>query len=312
MLGDEGSERGRTPWVGDRDQVANGDTAVAGVILPRIGALEDGLSDSATRSERLGGRRRIGKRQTVTGVEATAMSNLSLVMGDDGDEMIDRLRGRSRRRVVGTGFLVFLLLGGGAATALWRLSLSRQVVGADTREGGAAPLVEPVAGPEPPAAAPHRATSPGRAEARTRVQPRNDLPQSAEAAAAAAANREATREAEKRAARERRWSLPSNELDTLPAPRLPAPAPPPPAPPAQQSPPARPAQNEEAVAPPPVGEIPTTPTEQKEPAGVREPVPAEPRPNEEPAVEPKPVQPQWRAPPRPEPPPQETKPEPTP
>ena len=113
-----------------------------------------------------------------------------------------------------TGFLVFLLLGGGAATALWRLSLNRRVQGWGSGEGSAAPLVEPeaqagsarAAGAD--AAARHAGTRrrtsprPGAAAQRLHPEPRRlrlRLPRAS---------------FERRAARERRWSLPSNELDT--------------------------------------------------------------------------------------------------
>ena len=300
VLGDESSEQqGMTPWVGEREVSGIGKTAVAGMILPEIGALEDSLPDSATRSERLGPRRRVGNRQKVTGVEATAMSDLSLIVADDSDEIIARMRGRSRRRAVGTGFLVFLLLGGGAATALWRLSLNRRVEGWGARESGAAPLVEPEAQAGLPAPAPRLAAPPRGEPRHERVQPRIDSPRAEAAAAAATA-----REIERRAARERRWSLPSNELDTLPNPPVPGvPLPPP-------------AAGEVQIAPPPVGEILPAPSEEKreekEPARPFEAAPDEPRPGVEPATVPKVGQPQWQPPPRQEPPAQENRPEATP
>jgi serine/threonine-protein kinase len=302
VLGDEGSDRGRSP------HLSVGDTAVAELRLPEIGALEASLPDSATRSERHGGRRRVGARPVVSGVEATTMSDLSLPVHDDSQE-INRMRSRSRRRMVGTSFLVFALMGGGVAVGLWRLSVHRRGGPEGAAEGNPTPVAAPVApAPRPVVAAPPapaRRSSAARGEGRpelprsetreplrpppARIEPPQLQPSAAtEAAAAAAAareqEREQEREEERRRARERRWALPSgaSDLPTPPSPTEPAPVQP----------------GESTVAPPPVNEI-LPPTEETQPA--RETQPETP-PSEEPTPDPKKQIPPLDPPPRQEPP----------
>ena len=293
MLGDEGSDRGR--------HLSTGDTGMADLPLPEIGALEDSLPDSATRTERHGGRRRIGARPAVSGVEATAMSDLSLQLSDDSQE-INRMRGRSRRRMVGTSFLVFALMGGGAAVGLWQLSLHRRGAAEGAAEGAAVPVAAPVA-PAPrrvvaPPPAPARRASSSRGEGRPELpraetrEPFRTPPARIRAAASGSASDSAespeeaaaaAREEERKRARERRWALPSGASD------LPTPPPP------TQPDPVQP--NEPTVAPPPVNEV-SPPTEETQPA--RETQPETP-PREEPANDPKQIPP-LDPPPRQEPP----------
>jgi serine/threonine protein kinase len=244
--------------------------------LPEIGALEDSIQESGSRP-----RRRGAPRPGVTGVEATTMSDLSLPVADGDDELVDRMRGRARRRMVGTGFLVFLLLGGGATVALWRLSATRNSLPEAVGEGPLTPLTQPAparAAPPPPST-PTRRSGRGseprgelrgdhRPESRPESRPAWVRPSPEEEAAEAAA-----REAERRRARELRWSLPSESTGINGA-RLPRPTPPPPT------------TTDPPVAPPPVGEILTAPAEDPQPA--RDPAPTDPRPapSTEPPTEP--------------------------
>ncbi len=285
VLGDEGSDRG-----GRTARLRNGgsrsgeteDTALA--LLPEIGALEASLPEAGTRSERGGPRRRGGSsRSSLTGVEATAMSDLSLQVADGDDVVVDRLRGRTRRRMVGTGFLVFVLLGGGATAALWRLAVSRQ--GApELGEGAPAPLSEPPAAraavppppplPLPPVRKPAARTA-TRAEPRElqgeprelQGEPREARGEPRPSAAELEAEAEA-REAERRRARELRWSLPSDQstgLNGADLPPLPRPTPPAPTP-ARPTPP--------TPVPPLPGET-LPPLEEAAPLPPREPAPTE-------------------------------------
>ena len=191
--------------------------------------------------------------------------------------------------MVGTGFLVFVLLGGGVTAALWLVSMARRgAVGSGetgTLPGSPVPQL-PDEGPAARAVIPTPARSqrPARNENRAerRAEPRPGVrpearaevvrpvdPVSAEEAAAA-------REAERRRARERRWSLPSDSTGGVPPLPPPAPTPAP--------------STETPVAPPAVGEILTSPAEETSPPGPRQPSGGE-RPGEEPATEPRPVPP---------------------
>ena len=62
-----------------------------------------------------------GRAPRMTGNEPTTMSDLALSVSDESMEMMPRMAGRSRRRMVGTGFVALVLLGGAGAAAMWKM-----------------------------------------------------------------------------------------------------------------------------------------------------------------------------------------------
>jgi serine/threonine protein kinase len=110
---------------------------------PTLVARDRGTSRQAARQTSRQPSRHTARAPRITGKEATTMSDLALSVGDESMEMIERLKTRSRRRVVGTGFVALMLLGGAGAAAMWRMGVSRreamESAGAPASVSGGAP-----------------------------------------------------------------------------------------------------------------------------------------------------------------------------
>ena len=107
------------------------------------------------------GKTRGGRAPRMTGNEPTTMSDLALSVSDESMEMMPRMAGRSRSRMVGTGFVALVLLGGAGAAAMWKMGTGRPEAEPGV-SAGAPPVVTapPAANPALPAPTPLGAPPP--------------------------------------------------------------------------------------------------------------------------------------------------------
>jgi serine/threonine protein kinase len=96
-----------------------------------------------------------------TGNEPTTMSDLALSVSDESMEMVPRMAGGRRRRMVGTGFVALVLLGGAGAAAMWKMGTGGSPEAEPGVSAGAPPVVAtPPANPALPTPTPLGAPPP--------------------------------------------------------------------------------------------------------------------------------------------------------
>jgi hypothetical protein len=248
--------------------------AVAG--MEAMGGIDSDVSlDESPRSRRTAATQSIKSSsrprpisQRVTGVEATAMNDLSLSVAGESEEPEHRMQGRGRRRWMGV--LVVLVMGGGVAYALWHSSALRQAM---------EPAAAPVASPQPPKTTPPPVERPGSKAVITPIT----------ADAGATAEERGKQDDRRKPGKDRReptrpgaWTIiknaPPPPANELPIPTVPPPntePPPTPAPPPTQEEPPKP-QEPAPTPPPPTQEEPPKPQEPAPTPPATEPAPAAP------------------------------------
>jgi serine/threonine protein kinase len=158
-------EEGHRLELGDDEQNERGSTPH----LATLGAIEEpeiggpgpaaNIRTVAARANKTRG----GRPPRMTGNEPTTMSDLALSVSDESMEMMPRMAGRNRRRMVGTGFVALVLLGGAGAAAMWKMGTRSHEPEADPPvSAGAPPVVvtPPTANPALPAPTPLGAPPP--------------------------------------------------------------------------------------------------------------------------------------------------------